>query len=44
MEHLEKSKTKVAVFKQEYLEEKKKYQEMMLFLPELYKEVYNEEF
>ena len=44
MEHLEKSKNKVAVFKQEYLEEKKKYQAMMLFLPELYMDFYNEEF
>lgn len=43
MEHLEKSKKKVEFFKEEYVNEKKKYQTLMTFLPELYKEVYNEE-
>lgn len=44
MEHIEKTKTRMNFFKDEFLSQKRKYQEMMTFVPDLYKEVYNEDF
>lgn len=44
MEHIEESKKKTIFYKKELSNEKKKYHRMMIFLPDLYKEVYGEDF
>ena len=44
MEHIEESKKRTNFYKEELSREKKKYQRMMIFLPDLYKEVYHEDF